>query len=76
MAGIRRLEVRHSSRYVYNGTVRRSIMRLCLKPRDNSRQHLLRFRVETDPPAPLREENDYFGNAKHVLTLPWGMKSA
>ncbi len=44
-------------------------MRLCLKPRDNSRQRLLRFRVETDPPTPLREENDYFGNAKHVLTL-------
>ncbi len=44
-------------------------MRLCLKPLDDGRQRLLRFSVETDPTAPLREEADFFGNTKHVLTL-------
>ena len=69
MAGVRRLEIRHASRYLYNGQVSRSVMRLCLKPLDDERQRLIEFRVELDPPAPLTEETDAFGNAKHVLTL-------
>ena len=69
MPGARRLAIRHTSRYLYDGPVSRSVMRLCLKPLDDARQRLLRFHVETDPQAPLREETDSFGNAKHVLTL-------
>ena len=69
MAGIRRLEIQHSSRYLYNGPVSRSVMRLCLKPLDDERQRLLRFNVEANPLAPLSQETDYFGNSKHVLTL-------
>ncbi len=69
MAGVRRLEIQHSSRYLYNGPVSRSVMRLCLKPLDDGRQRLLRFNVETNPPAPLSQETDYFRNTKHVLTL-------
>ncbi len=69
MAGVRRLEIQHSSRYLYNGPVSRSVMRLCLKPLDDAKQRLLRFSVQTNPPAPLSQETDYFGNSKHVLTL-------
>lgn len=69
MAGVRRLEIQHSSRYLYNGPVSRSVMRLCLKPLDDGKQRLLRFNVETNPPAPLSPETDSFGNTKHVLTL-------
>ena len=69
MTGARRLEIQHTSRYLYNGPVSHSVMRLCLKPLDDSRQRLLRFHVQTDPRAPLSLESDYFGNAKHVLTL-------
>lgn len=69
MAGVRRLEIQHSSRYLYNGPVSRSVMRLCLKPLDDDKQRLLRFSVQTNPPAPLSQETDYFGNSKHVLTL-------
>ena len=69
MAGVRRLEIQHSSRYLYNGPVSRSVMRLCLKPLDDDKQRLLRFNVETNPPAPLSQETDSFGNSRHVLTL-------
>ena len=69
MTGARRLEIQHTSRYLYNGPVSHSVMRLCLKPLDDGRQRLLRFHVESTPPAPLSQEIDSFGNAKHVLTL-------
>lgn len=69
MAGVRRLGISHSSRYLYNGPVSRSVMRLCLKPLDDEKQRLLSFNVETDPRAPLSQEMDFFGNVKHVLTL-------
>ena len=69
MGGVRRLEIRHTSRYLYNGPVSHSVMRLCLKPLDDARQRLLRFHVETNPPAALSQETDSFGNSKHVLTL-------
>ena len=69
MAGVRRLEIKHTSRYRYNGPVSHSVMRLCLKPLDDARQRLLRFHVETDPPAALSQETDSFGNSKHLLTL-------
>ena len=69
MAGVRRLEIRHISRYRYNGPVSRSVMSLCLKPLHDDRQRLLRFNVETDPPAPLSQAIDTFGNVKHLLTL-------
>ena len=69
MGGVRRLEIKHTSRYRYNGPVSHSVMRLCLKPLDDARQRLLRFHVETDPPAALSQETDSFGNSKHLLTL-------
>ena len=69
MAGVHRLEIKHTSRYLYSGPVSHSVMRLCLMPLDGPRQRLLRFHVNTDPPAPLIQEVDSFGNSKHVLTL-------
>ena len=69
MGGVRRLEIKHTSRYLYSGPVSHSVMRLCLKPSDDAKQRLLRFHVETNPPAPLSQEMDSFGNVKHVLTL-------
>ena len=69
MAGNRRLAVRHYSRYQYSSPVSRTVMRLCLKPMENSRQRLLSFAVHTDPQAPLTQEVDSFGNVKHVLSL-------
>ena len=64
-----RYEIEHVSRYVYAAPVRGCVMSLCLKPRDNSRQRLIHFAVETDPPAPLNEGTDCFGNTKHLLNI-------
>ena len=75
MTEVHRLEIRHTSRYLYNGPVSRSVMRLCLKPLDDSRQRLLRFNIQTNPQAPLSPETDPFGNTTHVLTLHRAHKS-
>ena len=62
-------EIEHVSRYLYSSPVGRCVLSLCLKPRDDAQQRLLRFDVVTDPPAPLNSETDSFGNTKHVLNI-------
>ncbi len=69
MVGPARYEIEHVSRYLYASPVRRCVMSLCLKPRDGPGQRLLHFEVSTDPPAPLNDETDSFGNTKHVLNI-------
>ena len=69
MTGPTRYEIEHVSRYLYTAPVRDCVMSLCLKPRDDSRQRLLRFEAATAPPAPLNGELDCFGNIKHVLNV-------
>ncbi len=64
-----RYEIEHISRYLYASPVRHCVMSLCMKPRDDSGQRLLRFEVTTDPPASLNGETDSFGNTKHVLNI-------
>ena len=44
-------------------------MSLCLEPRHDAGQRLLRFEIESDPPAPVNAEADSFGNTKHVLNI-------
>ncbi len=62
-------EIEHVSRYLYAAPVRRCVMSLCMKPREDSGQRLLQFEAETEPPASLNEEEDSFGNTKHVLNV-------
>ena len=69
MTGPTRYEIEHVSRYLYTKPVRDCVMSLCLKPRDDSRQRLLRFEAATAPPSPLNSELDCFGNTKHVLNI-------
>ena len=64
-----RYEIEHLSRYAYSAPARSCVMRLCLKPRADARQRLLRFDVSTDPAATINAETDAFGNARHVLNL-------
>ena len=61
--------IEHITRYSYSSPVIGCVMSLCLKPRDDAGQRLLEFDVETNPPAPLNEERDSFGNTKHVLNV-------
>ena len=62
-------EIEHVSRYLYSSPVRHCALSLCLKPRDDSEQRLLRFDVATNPPAPLNSETDFFGNTKQFLNI-------
>ena len=62
-------EIEHVSRYLYSSPVRHCVLSLCLKPRDDADQRLLRFDVATVPPAPLNSETDFFGNTKQVLNI-------
>ena len=61
--------IEHITRYGYSSPVIGCVMSLCLKPRDDAGQRLLKFEIETDPPAPVNEERDSFGNTKHVLNV-------
>ena len=62
-------EIEHVSRYLYSSPVRHCALSLCLKPRNDSQQRLLKFDVATVPTAPLNSETDSFGNTKHVLNI-------
>ena len=64
-----RYEIEHASRYRYAGVVRRSVMLLCLKPREDRGQRLVHFEIETRPSARLSRETDCFGNTRHVLNV-------
>ena len=44
-------------------------MSLCLQPREDCGQQLLRFEATTAPAAPVTSERDCFGNTKHVLNI-------
>ena len=61
--------IEHVTRYHYSSPVIGCVMSLCLKPCDDAGQRLLDFDIDTDPPAPVNEERDSFGNTKHVLNV-------
>lgn len=64
-----RYEIEHITSYLYSSPVRRCVMSLCLQPREDCGQRLLRFEISTAPAAPLTSEQDWFGNTKHVLNI-------
>ena len=67
MTGAVRHRITHVSRYRYTARVRQCAMLLCLEPRDDRRQRLLHFEIETRPAGALNREKDSFGNTRHVL---------
>ena len=67
MTGAIRYRITHVSRYRYAARVRHCAMLLCLEPRDDRRQRLLDFEIETHPAGSLNREKDSFGNTRHVL---------
>ena len=69
MTGAIRYEIEHVSRYRYTARVQQCVMLLCLEPREDRRQRLHHFEIETQPPACLNRETDCFGNTRHVLDI-------
>ena len=70
MSGTVRYDVEHVSRYRYTSPVRQCAMLLCLEPRADRGQRVIRFEIETRPPGGLNRETDSFGNTRHVLDVP------
>jgi len=64
------LEVRHVTQYHYAETVRESVMELWMQPQKGSRQRLVSFELELDPPAQLFSYADAFGNAVYHFDVP------
>ena len=58
----RRLRIRHTTRYTYDGPIQRSTHRLHLRPIDDWRQNLLLYQLSTSQNVPVVEYEDVFGN--------------
>lgn len=64
------LEIRHQTQYVYNATVRESIMELWQQPQKTGTQRLVSFHLEIDPPAHVFSYTDNWGNAVYHFDVP------
>ncbi len=62
-------QIEHVSTYSYSSPARHCALALCLQPRDDARQRLLRFEITTSPDAPQNSETDFFGNTRHVVNI-------
>lgn len=64
------LEIRHVTQYQYAVPVRESVMELWMQPQKSTRQRLVSFDLELDPPAQLFSYADSFGNAVYHFDVP------
>ena len=62
-----RLNIRHSTHYVYDSPIRSAAQLLRMTPRDHEGQFVGRWRVETDVDARMRQGEDSLGNITHAL---------
>lgn len=56
-----RIDLRYVSSFTYDGPVAQSHNMLRARPTDNRRQRVVSYRVDLDPPAPIRSTVDYWG---------------
>ena len=64
------LEIRHITRYQYDGPVRESVMELWMQPQKRADQRLISFELDLDPAAQLFSYADSFGNAVYHFDIP------
>ena len=64
------LEVRHITQYDYAYAVRESVMEVWMQPQKHTRQRLVSFDIELDPPAQLFSYADSFGNPVYHFDVP------
>jgi transglutaminase-like putative cysteine protease len=62
-----KLKIQHETIYRYDAPVRSSTQYIRLTPRENSRQKILDWSLDT--PIPATQTRDGYGNVLHVLTL-------
>ncbi|HWE98779.1 MAG TPA: transglutaminase family protein [Caulobacteraceae bacterium] len=64
-------EIRHVTEYVYDATVRESVMELWMQPRSGGGHHLVNAEIEIDPPAQLFSFADNWGNTVRYFDVPF-----
>jgi len=64
-----RLHIEHETIFTYDKPVREAVGEARLRPRDESGQELLSFRLLLDPPTPFDAIADRFGNRVHCYSV-------
>jgi transglutaminase-like putative cysteine protease len=64
------LEIRHVTQYRYAFPVRESVMEVWMQPQKSTRQRLVSFELDLDPPAQVFSYADSFGNAVYHFDVP------
>lgn len=64
-----KLEIMHTTKYMYDTPVTDSVNEIRLTPRTNYRQACYHQSIAIEPNAPLYTYEDYFGNRVHAFTI-------
>jgi transglutaminase-like putative cysteine protease len=64
-----KLHIEHETIFTYDAPVREAVGEARLRPRDEAGQRVLDFRLALDPPAPVDELRDRFGNSVHCYSV-------
>jgi len=62
--------IRHVSKFRYSAPIRESMMEVRMQPRNEGRQHLLSFALQTNPRAAVTAHRDGEGNTVHHFDVP------
>jgi transglutaminase-like putative cysteine protease len=63
-----RLQISHTTRYLYDEPARSIIQVLRMTPRSHDGQHVARWRIEPSVEGQLTSQTDHFGNLVHVFS--------
>jgi transglutaminase-like putative cysteine protease len=64
-----RYKLHHVTEFTYDGLVSESFNEVRLRPLEDERQSCLRFRLSTQPQAPVSARLDYYGNWVHQFNV-------
>jgi transglutaminase-like putative cysteine protease len=62
--------ITHTTTFRYSAPISESVMEVRMLPRSEGSQHCLRFRLHTQPRAPISAYRDYLGNTIHHFDVP------
>lgn len=65
-----RYQIQHTTRFLYSGPIRESVMELRMQPRTESRQRCLEFDLTINPAGIVHRYVDYHGNVVHNFDIP------
>lgn len=66
-----RYQIRHRTTYAYASPAYESFNEVRLRPVSDDQQTCLNFTLTIDPPAPVIQFDDYYGNAVHDFGIPY-----